>query len=500
MSRSSFGANFVPGFVLTDPIGKGSSGSVFSAIRLNPPENVALKLIEIPPGECGAPEQCFSEIACPAGMLCNNVVPITDVMVFSKPQISTETIGKKRHRGVGGDNSSRQPHSATGNAEKTEERIYIAFTMPQMYCTLRSYIEHAHSGSKNMITPEILRYVTKSILEGVCALNFRHQSHFDLKPENILLDLSGGVRIVDFGLGRTRNSFNREVDPSYWFEGNTMVITPGYRPIECWMAPKYLSMKADIFSVGCIVLEMIFGRIMFYKSETAFEANRDSNTKFANFLWMLFEVLPVPSLDFWVKDGNSYDPTALSKLKETIQRYKSSQSIRVDLGTQYDLTRLKNIASNSINHLLPDEEVKSANMLLYQEASHLGMKPSNVLNLVLRQYGESCLEFVVSCLAYAASNRPSSQECLSMSWITTSPTYYGSSNTRKEFARCVSHMNLSKKKKSSGDHSHLTCPTTIQSINPSSYPGNQQIVNIPHHYDGSNLQFTNIESILSRHL
>jgi len=75
--------------------------------------------------------------------------------------------------------------------------------------------------------------------------------HRDLKPANILID-DGIYKISDFGFARSLSSFSEELMES-------LVGTPLY------MAPQILhkvpySSKCDIFSLGLVFYELLFGR------------------------------------------------------------------------------------------------------------------------------------------------------------------------------------------------------------------------------------------------
>uniref|UniRef100_A0ACD5TSF7 Uncharacterized protein n=2 Tax=Avena sativa TaxID=4498 RepID=A0ACD5TSF7_AVESA len=95
------------------------------------------------------------------------------------------------------------------------------------------------------------------IIKGICnGLHFLHEQcrivHLDLKPQNILMDSFMTAKITDFGVSRI---FGEK--QSRAFTANR-VGTLGF------MAPEYLirgevSNKADIFSLGVIVIEIITG-------------------------------------------------------------------------------------------------------------------------------------------------------------------------------------------------------------------------------------------------
>lgn len=80
----------------------------------------------------------------------------------------------------------------------------------------------------------------------------------DIKPQNILLDDNFNAKISDFGLSKL-------VDKDQSKIVTIMRGTPGY------LAPEWLSSviteKADIYSFGVVVLEMLCGRRNFDRSQ-----------------------------------------------------------------------------------------------------------------------------------------------------------------------------------------------------------------------------------------
>lgn len=98
---------------------------------------------------------------------------------------------------------------------------------------------------------KVIRLYTREILMG---LKYIHESgivHCDLKCKNVLLDTSGRVKLADFGCAKKKN----ELIPN----GFSVAGTPS------WMAPEILrrenlDFSADIWSLGCTVIEMATGR------------------------------------------------------------------------------------------------------------------------------------------------------------------------------------------------------------------------------------------------
>ncbi|KAG6468243.1 G-type lectin S-receptor-like serine/threonine-protein kinase At2g19130 [Zingiber officinale] len=76
--------------------------------------------------------------------------------------------------------------------------------------------------------------------------------HCDIKPENILLDASFNPKVADFGLAKLMGrDFSRVV--------TTLRGTPGYLAPE-WITGVAITTKADVYSYGMMLLEIISGR------------------------------------------------------------------------------------------------------------------------------------------------------------------------------------------------------------------------------------------------
>jgi serine/threonine-protein kinase len=106
----------------------------------------------------------------------------------------------------------------------------------------------------------------QDIVRAVRAIHARGIVHRDLKPENIVLHTEGDtVRpvLLDFGLAKrlaTDGVSPPEQGMSMWF---TTLGTPEYMAPEQATAPGEVDERADLFCLGCLLYELLTGRVAF---------------------------------------------------------------------------------------------------------------------------------------------------------------------------------------------------------------------------------------------
>eukprot|EP00045_Choanoeca_perplexa_P017549 m.256508 g.256508 ORF g.256508 m.256508 type:complete len:679 (+) comp17570_c0_seq2:1966-4002(+) len=99
----------------------------------------------------------------------------------------------------------------------------------------------------------ILRDYFIHMLSGVQYLHSCSVVHRDLKPANVLVDrYSGCLKLIDFGLSRRQSALQSRV--------RGMAGTYRYMAPEVVSDVRGYSFKADIWSVGCILLAMLTGK------------------------------------------------------------------------------------------------------------------------------------------------------------------------------------------------------------------------------------------------
>ncbi|KAL4475466.1 hypothetical protein ABPG72_013290 [Tetrahymena utriculariae] len=116
------------------------------------------------------------------------------------------------------------------------------------------YMDHDFAGlhrNKYEFSLQELKCIMKQILLGVQYLHYKKVIHRDLKIANILYNNQGEVKIADFGLARMLNPNN----PKY----TNKVVTLWYRAPELLLGAKEYTEQIDMWSVGCIFIELAIG-------------------------------------------------------------------------------------------------------------------------------------------------------------------------------------------------------------------------------------------------
>ncbi|KAG9088030.1 ATP binding [Ceratobasidium sp. UAMH 11750] len=102
----------------------------------------------------------------------------------------------------------------------------------------------------------LVRNWVRQILQGLNYLHERGIIHRDIKADNILVDNKGSIKISDFGI-------SKKVEDNLL--GGARIHQSSLQGSVFWMAPEVVKQtsytyKADIWSVGCLVVEMLTGQ------------------------------------------------------------------------------------------------------------------------------------------------------------------------------------------------------------------------------------------------
>jgi len=123
------------------------------------------------------------------------------------------------------------------------------------------YMDHDLAGilthPKFTFRPAHIKELLRQMLEGLHYLHHRGILHRDIKGSNILLDADGQLKLADFGLARLYHKHRANLDYT------NRVITLWYRPPELLLGATAYGPAVDIWSIGCIMLEMVTKKAIF---------------------------------------------------------------------------------------------------------------------------------------------------------------------------------------------------------------------------------------------
>lgn len=144
------------------------------------------------------------------------------------------------------------------------------------------------------------QYFIYQTLRALKALHSADVIHRDLKPSNLLLNANCDLKVCDFGLARsvktaepsgTETGFMTEYVATRWYRAPEIMLTfKQYTkvsvPLSVWgRTPTVTRQAIDVWSVGCILAEMLSGKPLF--------PGRDYHHQ----LTLILDVLGTPTLD-----------------------------------------------------------------------------------------------------------------------------------------------------------------------------------------------------------
>lgn len=129
--------------------------------------------------------------------------------------------------------------------------------------SISSLIKKFTATDSEGLPESLIAHYTKQILTGLQYLHSNQIIHRDIKGANILVDDKGNIKLADFGASKKIEEIVAHVGAGESFASLKGTVY--------WMAPEVIRQtgygrQADIWSVGCTVIEMATGRPPWYNS------------------------------------------------------------------------------------------------------------------------------------------------------------------------------------------------------------------------------------------
>ncbi|KAE8256076.1 hypothetical protein A4X13_0g2823 [Tilletia indica] len=213
------GQKHVHKWVKGDLIGKGTYGRVYLGLNVTAGEMIAVKQVELPSTDSDREN-------------------VRQKGVVNALKAEIQTLKDLDH-----------PHIVS----------YLGFEATKTHLSI--FLEYVPGGSVGSCIRKygkfdepVVSFFLHQILEGLAYLHDKGILHRDLKADNILVDWDGICKISDFGTVRKTDDIYNNQEMS--LQGTIF-----------WMAPEVINLtsdgysaKVDIWSLGCVVLEMLAGR------------------------------------------------------------------------------------------------------------------------------------------------------------------------------------------------------------------------------------------------
>ncbi|WVW86176.1 hypothetical protein I302_108217 [Kwoniella bestiolae CBS 10118] len=108
-----------------------------------------------------------------------------------------------------------------------------------------------------------IQYFLYQLLRGMKYIHTANVIHRDLKPGNLLVNSDCELKICDFGLARGFRPVTGEEDQNAESKLTEYVATRWYRAPEIMLSNKRYTTAIDVWSIGCILAELLGGKPLF---------------------------------------------------------------------------------------------------------------------------------------------------------------------------------------------------------------------------------------------
>eukprot|EP01066_Platyproteum_vivax_P015211 Platyproteum_vivax@DN6745_c0_g1_i1.p1 len=179
-------------------------------------------------------------------------IPVSDITEADEVTMEAKQLLRLRHKYIVSYEDDFI-HTQFGLSEADDMMYYFMVVME--YCPLGDLKIKVDTDYDNF-SENLIREWFEEIVEAVAFLHSQNIIHRDLKSQNVFLCAEGTIRLGDFGLAR-------------WYRGKQELLqqTMTQAGTDCYMAPEMLAGKrygkaADMWSLGCLLLELCSGTFM----------------------------------------------------------------------------------------------------------------------------------------------------------------------------------------------------------------------------------------------
>nr|KAF6496290.1 mitogen-activated protein kinase 11 [Rousettus aegyptiacus] len=163
------------------------------------------------------------------------------------------------------------------------------------------------------LTDEHVQFLVYQLLRGLKYIHSAGIIHRDLKPSNVAVNEDCELRILDFGLARQADE-----------EMTGYVATRWYRAPEIMLNWMHYNQTVDIWSVGCIMAELLQGKALFPGGDYIDQLKR------------IMEVVGTPSPEVLAKMTSEHARTYVQSLPPVPQKdlrsiFRGANPLAVDL-------------------------------------------------------------------------------------------------------------------------------------------------------------------------
>ncbi|KAJ6115917.1 hypothetical protein N7523_006334 [Penicillium sp. IBT 18751x] len=194
-----------------EPQGLGASGVICSAHDSIGKQTVAIKKIGKPFENPAVTKRTYREVHLLSNMRHDNLINMRDIFI------------------------------------SPSEDLYIVTDL------IRTDLHRLLQSKSEALEAQYIQFFAYQMLRGLKYIHSAGIIHRDLKPSNLLINDNCDLKICDFGLAREQDARHM----------TGYVVTRYYRAPEIMLTWQKYTYAVDIWSVGCILAEMLLGRVLF---------------------------------------------------------------------------------------------------------------------------------------------------------------------------------------------------------------------------------------------